>query len=144
MSGVWSAERMRELGLRHARVEAARQLDALMDTLVPEPVYEFRTLGLCLRGGARIRRYYVQFFDDYLSKVTGGERLGEWVSERALVLENAIQVRGTRGPELHRVMSVLYAQGERLGGERIYAGEHVIRSMAGSLFDELEPIPTIS
>lgn len=141
MSGVWSAERMRDLGRRHARVEAARQLEALMETLVDEPVYEFHTLGLRLRGGARIRRYYRQFFDDYLSKVSGGERLGEWVSERAYVLESAIQVRGARGPELHQVMSVLWAQGERLGGERIYAGEHVVRAMAGSLFAELEPIP---
>ena len=131
---------MRELGERHARVEAERQLEPLMATLVAEPVYEFHTLGLCLRGGANVRRYYRQFFEDYMSRIVGGERLGSWVDERAFVLESAIRVRADGGTEVHRVLSILYAEGERLGGERIYAGERVIRAMAGRMFDELEPV----
>ena len=37
-------------------------------------------------------------------------------------------------------MSVLFAEGERLGGERIYASERLVRLMVGEMFDELEPI----
>ena len=28
-----------------------------------------------LRGGARVYRYYQQFFEDYMSQITGGKRL---------------------------------------------------------------------
>ena len=71
-SNEWNAERMLELAARHARVESQRRLADLMDTLIEEPVYEFLAQGLTLRGGANVRRYYQQFFDDYMSRVTGG------------------------------------------------------------------------
>jgi hypothetical protein len=44
-----------------------------------------------------------------------------------------------RARETHRGVGVLYAQGERLGGERIYGSKPAVRRMAGCLFDELEP-----
>ncbi len=39
-----------------------------------------------------------------------------------------------------RILSVLFAKGNRLGGERIYASESVVRSMLGAMFDELSPL----
>lgn len=110
-----------------------------MDTLVDQPLYEFLAQGLQLHGGARVRRYYQQFFDGYLSRVTGARRLGQWGDERAVVREDAIEVKGAGGPEVHRIMSILYVEGDRLGGERIYASDHVVGMMAGEMFDELEP-----
>ncbi|MFP8880529.1 MAG: hypothetical protein AAEJ52_13270 [Myxococcota bacterium] len=136
----WNAERMLELATRHASVEGQRRLDDLMDTLIEEPVYEFPVQGLTLRGGASVRRYYRQFFDDYMSRVTGARLLGQWADEIAVAREDAIEVESTDGPELQRVMSVLFAAGDRLGGERIYASDRVVRMMAGEMFDELEPI----
>ena len=42
------------------------------------------------------------------------------------------------------MLGILFAEetanGTLLGGERIYAGERVIRLMAGTLFDEFEPL----
>lgn len=137
---AWSAERMLELATRHARVEAQQRLEDLMDTLVAEPVYEFVVQGLALRSGSRVRRYYQQFFEDYLSRVTGGRRLGQWADASAVVREDLIEYAGSEGPERHRIMSVLYAEGSLLGGERIYASEQVVRRMAGCMFDELEPL----
>ncbi len=137
--GDWNAERMRELATRHARVESQRRLEELMETLVDEPLYEFLAQGLQLRGGARVRRYYQQFFEGYMSRVTGGRRLGQWGDERAVVREDEIEVEGSGGPEVHRIMSILYVEGDRLGGERIYASDHVVRMMVGEMFDELEP-----
>ena len=137
--GDWNAERMRELATRHARVESQRRLEELMETLVDEPLYEFLAQGLQLRGGARVRRYYQQFFEGYMSRVTGGRRLGQWGDERAVVREDEIEVEGSGGPEVHRIMSILYVEGDRLGGERIYASDNVVRMMAGAMFDELEP-----
>ncbi len=140
-SNEWNADKMLELATRHARVESQKHLDELMDTLVAEPVYEFLTQGLMLRGGARVRRYYQQFFDDYMSQITGGQRLGQWGDETAIAREDAIEIAGRNGPEVHRVMSVLFAEGDRLGGERIYASDRVVQMMAGEMFGELEPIP---
>ncbi len=140
MSNEWNAEQMLELATRHAKVESRKRLEDLMDTLIEEPVYEFLAQGLTLRGGARVRRYYRQFFEDYMSRVTGGRRLGQWGDETAVAREDAIEVAGADGPEVHRVMSVLFADGDRLGGERIYASDHVVRMMAGEMFAELEPI----
>ena len=140
-SNEWNADKMLELATRHARVESQKHLDELMDTLVAEPVYEFLTQGLMLRGGARVRRYYQQFFDDYMSQITGGQRLGQWGDETAIAREDAIEIAGRNGPEVHRVMSVLFAEGDRLGGERIYASDRVVKMMVGEMFGELEPIP---
>ena len=140
MSNEWNAEQMMELATRHAKVESRKRLEDLMDTLIEEPVYEFLAQGLTLRGGARVRRYYRQFFEDYMSRVTGGRRLGQWGDASAVAREDAIEVAGADGPEVHRVMSVLFAEGDRLGGERIYASDHVVRMMAGEMFAELEEI----
>ena len=135
-----TVEEMLELGQRHAHVESLRQLEPLMETMVADPVYEFHTLDLRLHGGANVRRYYEQFFVDYMSRITGGERIGEWASETAYVLESAIYVSTADGPGVQRVVSVLFAEGDRLGGERIYANERTVRMMAGMMFKDLEPL----
>ncbi len=136
----WNTERMFELATRHARVESQKRMTELMDTLIAEPVYLFLAQGLTLRGGAQVRRYYQQFFDDYMPRITGGKRLGQWGDESAVAREDAIEFEGVNGPELHRIMSVLFAEGDRLGGERIYASDHVVHRMVGEMFAELEPI----
>ena len=41
----WSVKDMYELGSRHARVEAERDLEATLATLVQEPAYEFLPMG---------------------------------------------------------------------------------------------------
>lgn len=140
MGGSWDAARMLALGRLHARLEEERDLDAVMATLVAEPVYEFHPLGMKLRGGERTRRYYWQFFDDFMQRIEGHRLLDEWVNERSVVQEYDITLRVDGVAETHRVVGVLFAEGELLGGERIYGGERVLRLMIGSLFDELEPI----
>jgi hypothetical protein len=135
----WNAERMRELATRHARVESQERLEELMGTLVDDPLYEFIVQGLRLRGGDRVRRYYRNFFEGYLSRVTGGRRLGQWGDEHAVAREDAIEVTGESGPEVHRILSILYREGDRLGGERIYTSDHVVRMMTGEMYEELEP-----
>jgi hypothetical protein len=132
-------EQMLEISERHVRVEARREIEPLMATLSDDPVYEFATLGRVLRGRERIRRYYLQFFDGYMSRVTAALRPGQWVDGERFVLESELTVRCDGGLERHRVLSVFWSDGDRLGGERIYAGENVVRQMAGAMFDELEP-----
>ncbi len=140
----WTAADMLELGHLHADLEARRELDPLMDTLVAEPVYEFHPLGLRMAGGERVRRYYRQFFDDFMEKIVGYRLREEWVNETSVGQEYDIAVEVDGKSETHRVLGILYVEhspaGARLGGERIYGGERLVRLFAGDLFDELTPL----
>ena len=142
MDESWDADRMLELGRRHASLEARRELDALMETLVADPVYEFHPLGLRLSGGARVRRYYRQFFENFMESIVDYKLIEEWVNETSVTQEYdiAVEVEGVR--ETHRVLGILCTDGSLLAGERIYGSERVIRLMAGKMFTELEPLPT--
>ena len=140
MSADWDSARMLALGTLHARLEAERKLEPLMQTLVRQPVYEFYPLGMRMGGADQVRRYYRQFFSDFMAKVAGYELREEWVNERSVAQEYDITLDVHGAHETHRVLGVLYASGHLLGGERIYGSERVIRLMLGDLFDELKPI----
>jgi hypothetical protein len=133
-------EQLLELADLHARVEGQMNLDALMATLVAEPVYEFPIQRLTLRGGANVRRYYAQFFEDFMTRVSGNEVLGLWGGHDTVAREDAIEFKTPSGPEVHHVMSVFFTDGHKLGGERIYADDFVVQAMAGSMYGELEPL----
>jgi hypothetical protein len=140
MAGKWNAKRMLELGRLHAELETRRELDPLMETLVAEPVYEFHPLGMRMSGGDRVRRYYAQFFENFMEKIVGYELLDEWVNESSVAQEYSITVQVDGAPETHRVIGILFAEGELLGGERIYGSKRIVQLMAGEIFDELEPL----
>ena len=111
-----------------------------METLVSQPVYEFYPLEMRMVGGEQVRRYYRQFFESFMAKVVGYELLEEWVNPGSLAQEYDITLDIDGAHETHRVLSVLYASGNLLGGERIYGSERVSRLMLGELFDELKPL----
>ena len=140
MKTGWNSARMLELGRQHALLEERRELDALMGTLVKEPVYEFYPIGLRMVGGHRVRRYYAQFFANFMQRIVGYELLDEWVNPHSLVQEYDIALQIDGPAETHRVVGVLYAKGEVLGGERIYASERLVRLMAGEMLEELESL----
>ncbi len=140
----WTVADMLELGHRHARLEAERSLDALMDTLGAEPVYEFHPTSLSFRGGEMTRRYYDQFLNDFMSRIQGYDLLDEWGSERSVAQEYAIHVEIGGATETLRTVGVLFvdppsiAAGDpRLGGERIYGSELLVRQFAGEMYGEL-------
>lgn len=137
-SGSWGTARMLELARRHARLEALQKLDELMETVIEEPEYEFYPLKLRMRGGDLCRRYYDQFFSDFTQRVVGHVLLEEWVSATSVAQEYDISIRIGDDVETHRVLGVLFAAGDRLGGERIYGSERIIREMAGCVIDEFE------
>ena len=139
-AGKWGVAEMVDLARRHAHLETVGKLDELMETLVAEPEYEFHPLGLAMRGGDLCRRYYAQFYEDFISRVVGHEMISETIAAQTLSQEYDISLRVDSGVETHRVVGVLFAEGDRLGGERIYTSERMIRLMAGRVFDEFEPL----
>ena len=131
---------MAALGALHAELEARGELEPLLATLAPDPVYEFHPLRRCLRGDARVRRFYTHFCERFLPLRAGYTLVGEWVSETSIAQEYEIALRVDGAVENFRVLGILYARGDRLGGERVYASERFIRLLTGPVFDELEPI----
>ncbi len=144
MADTWTTLDMLKLGHLHADLEAKRELDPLMATMVAEPCYEFHPLGLGMSGGERVRRYYAQFFERFMQTIVDYVLIDEWANERAVVQEYDITVEVDAVRETHRVVGILFAEespdGMLLGGERVYASEGCVRQMAGAIFDEFEPI----
>ncbi len=129
------------LAREHSAAEATPDLEKLMATMVAEPVFEFHPPGGSLRGGEQIRRHYTQFLARFMPQVESAELLGEWGDANATVQEYSLAIRNEGGePETHRVVAVLYMSGTRMGGERIYGSDKVIRLMLGDLYGELQPI----
>jgi hypothetical protein len=136
----WSIEKMAALGARHAALEAEGALEPLLETLAPDPLYEFHPVGLCMRGDAMVRRFYEHFCARFLPLRAGFALVGEWVNETSVAQEYDVSLRVDGSVEAFRVLGILYARGELLGGERVYAPERFIRLMTGDLFEELEPL----
>lgn len=131
---------MAELGARHADLEGRGELDALLETLAPDPVYEFHPARLCMRGDAMVRRFYIQFCERFLPMQEGYTLVASWASRTSVAQEYDVSVRVDGVAERFRVLGILYARGDRLGGERVYAPERFVRLMTGDLFEELEPL----
>jgi hypothetical protein len=136
----WTIEKMAALGTLHAELEAKGDLEPLLATLAPDPVYEFHPLRRCMRGDERVRRFYEQFCTRFLSLRHDFALIAEWVSIDSVAQEYEISLRVDGAIEHFRVLGILYARGDKLGGERVYASERFIRLLTGPLFDELEPL----
>jgi hypothetical protein len=130
---------MYELGSRHAELEAKGDLEGTLATLVKDPVYEFYPLQRRMRGMQQVRRYYEHLFGSFIPSTRLYRLVQEWVNERSVAQEYDIDVEVAGAVERHRVIGVLVAEGELLGGERVYASERCARLMVGVLLDELEP-----
>jgi len=141
MATKWTAEDMLELGTRHATLEAECKLDEVMDTLVEEPVFEFWPVGLRAVGREQVRRYYEHLIGTFIPTQRGDyELIEEWLTERSLAQEYVIELDGPGGRSRHRVIGILWADGELMGGERIWGDETCLRAMLGPVYDELERI----
>lgn len=135
---------MYQLGMRHATIETAGDLEGTMATLVDEPVYEFWPAGKRMVGAEAVRRYYRHLIDVFMPSQIGYEMVDETLSASALSQEYALEVPGENGgSERYRVIGVLFAdpeQPDRMGGERIWGDEAILRRMVGPIWDELESI----
>ena len=131
---------MLELGTRHATLEAQCDLEGVMATLVDDPVYGFYPGGLGMQGQDRVRRYYQHLFESFVPATKSYRLIDEWANAASLAQEYEIVLQIAGRIETQRVVGVLYAEGELLGGERVYASDRCIRLMTGALYDELEPI----
>jgi len=127
-----------KLGSHHAEREAAGDLEAVMETLSGDPVYYYPTLNKRFRGRDRSRRFYEYFFAHFSPAIQDVTLVREWVNDTSVAQEYDITLSFSGIVESHRVLGVLFVEGDKLGGEIVYASEAAIRRMLGPVFNELE------
>ena len=125
----------------HAAAEAAFDVDRILATLVPDPVYEFYPANRSLTGWASVEAFYRVDYPRFAATVARFELLGEWVNERAAIQEYVIDVHPQPGVETvtsFRVLSMMPVDPERrlLGGETLYCDEAFGRHLLGSQWGE--------
>jgi hypothetical protein len=106
----WTTEKMAALGALHAELEGKGDLEPLLATLAPDPVYEFHPMRRCLRGDDRVRRYYTYFCERFLALRDSYSLVEEWVTERSVAQEYEISLRVDGAVARFRVLGVLYAR----------------------------------
>ncbi|MFK8019829.1 MAG: hypothetical protein AB8B86_08685 [Pseudomonadales bacterium] len=125
------------LGRKHSMLEGEQKLDELMETLTSNPCYEYPTIGKQFSGWENTLRFYTGFFEHFSPQVTKTQLLGEWVNEQSVTQEYDVTLEFNGKPEVHRILGILLVEGDKLGGERIYASELAIKRMVGPMFDDL-------
>lgn len=130
------------LAHRHAEIEGGQDVDAILATMEGEPVYEFHPVGRRFTGMAATRRFYRHLIDTVQPRMTGSTLISEAAGQYGLTLEYDVDLAliGESAPSRHRVMAILVFGKAALSGERIYAGERLLRTLTGPLWDEMEPI----
>jgi hypothetical protein len=129
----------------HAAAEAAFDVDRILRTLVPDPVYEFYPANRSLTGWARVETFYRVEYPRFAGTVTRFELLGEWVNEQAALQEYVIDVRREPAVETStpfHVLSMMPVDPQRqlLRGETLYCDEAFGRHLLGSLWEETGPL----
>lgn len=134
-------EDMIELAHAHAAAEGSGDLEMTLKTLEDEPIYELQPQGRVLRGMDSVRSYYQHFFDKFQPLVEGYEMRSEWINEEGLGQEYIIHIRPPHGrPEDHAIIGILLFGKTKLAGERLWAGERLLRLMMGPVYDRAVPI----
>jgi len=131
---------MAEIAARHAELEGNLELDALMQTLVAEPVFEFHPPGAALVGGDTLRRYYARFLEHFMPLVEEVHLIGQTGDGSASVHEYQIRLRIDGRLEDHQLVAVMFGSEDRMGGERLYGSDRLLRLMLGEFEAELQPL----
>jgi hypothetical protein len=134
-------EELVAIALAHAQSETGNDVELMLSTLEPDPVYELQPVGRVMRGMPAARRYYEHFFARFRPLVRGFRLRNEWVTDEGVGQEYVITLATPEGgEERHHVIGILSFGEEALSGERVYASERLLRLMFGPAYDLTEPL----
>ena len=124
----------------HAAAEADGDIEATMETLDDDPLYELLPMGVTLRGRDAARQYYEHFFSTSQPRISGYELRSEWINDEGVGQEYQLFVDGPEGTKRHDIIGILtFGSGGRLSGERLYASDELIRFLFGPVLDQAVP-----
>ena len=135
---------MLDVAHRHGALEETGDLEPLLATLAPEPIFEFHPPGGQLIGAENLRDYYVDFIQEFMPLVEETFLLGEWADPRAVVVEYQIVLRVDGVREYHQLTASMYGAGDKLGGERLYGSPKLLDLMLGKSKQRLVPIQGVT
>ncbi len=117
----------------HVAAEAIADVDATLATLDDDAAYELQPMGVVLRGLDVARRYYEHLFATCRPRITGRELRAEWISDHGVAQEYVLDVDHPDGAHIRHSLVAIFDFGTdgKLSGERIYAGDTLIRFMFG-------------
>ncbi len=139
-------ESLREINIAtaraHAEAEGAGDMEATMNTLGPDPVYELLPMGRLLKGRDNARAYYEHFFANFAHRIAGYTLRAEWVTDEGLGQEYQMFMDGPDGRRRFDIVGILlFGPDGLLAGERIYASDELFAMMVGPLLERTEPVP---
>jgi ketosteroid isomerase-like protein len=136
-----SRDELVELAHAHAKAEADGDIEATLATLEDDAVYELLPIGLTFRGRPAARRYYEHFFGVFRPTAVGSKLRNEWAGDQGVAQEYVIDLRSADGTiEQFPVLAILTFGECALAGERLYAGEGLLRLMFGPVLEEAREI----
>ncbi len=126
----------------HAEAEGAGDMEATMNTLGPDPVYELLPIGRLLKGRDNARAYYEHFFTNFAHRIAGYTLRAEWVTDEGLGQEYQVFIDEPGGGRrrFDIVGILLFGADGLLAGERIYASDELFAMMVGPLLERTEPV----
>jgi len=129
----------------HAEAEGAGDMEATMNTLGADPVYELLPIGRLLKGRDNARAYYEHFFANFAPRIAGYTLRAEWVTDEGLGQEYQVFIDEPGEPGGRRRFDIigilLFGPDGVLAGERIYASDELFAMMVGPLLERTEPVP---
>jgi hypothetical protein len=125
----------------HAEAEGAGDMEATMNTLGPDPVYELLPIGRLLKGRDNARAYYEHFFANFARRIAGYTLRSEWVTDEGLGQEYQVLLDEPSGRRRFDIVGILlFGPDGLLAGERIYASDELFAMMVGPLLERTEPV----
>ncbi|MET9214725.1 MULTISPECIES: hypothetical protein [unclassified Nocardia] len=128
----------------HEAAEFELDLDATMETLVENPIYELPTLGWHIEGRAAVRETYQRM-------LPGGEKRNIWadkrvhaISENTLCREAYVYFDTDEGRKTGRYIAVIVFSGNRILGERMFMDSTFAKAMTEILGPDFGDVPGVS
>jgi hypothetical protein len=132
------AERDAMVAMARAHVAAERvaNVDGTLATLDDDPIYELQPMNVVLRGRDVARRYYEHFFATCRPRIRRSDLRSEWITDRGVLHEYILHLDEPDGTTArHHLVAVLEFGAGRLSGERLYAGDALLRMMFGPVLE---------
>lgn len=131
--------RMVELADEHVRTETRGELEACLETIEEDCVYELHPMGVVVRGRDAMRKAYGNLQQVFQPSVIKTELRARWTADDHIGQEYRITLPDATGTvRTFSVVGLLMFGDELLSGERIYAHDDFHRLCYGPVVDECE------
>ena len=141
---------MDEILLAHEIAELEGDIEATMETVAPNPHYEFPSHGLAADGREAVRQHYLRSLPRAVvnkSNVAAEKRLNNLYGTNALVREAWVSFtkpNGERVTGLYLVVMEFDPELKKITGERLYCDQVFADMLAADLGPDYVSVPGVS